>query len=346
MIEFKTLPKTMATAVKALEKEKDQTRRYGLAMVIDQDLREKPAASDLTVYDPIAHLLIDAALTQMAAPTDIFVWPGGGKPEEGVPRGDILGKGEARILPGRVSKGFHRTYIKTPKGSKVDRGFVGQTSHLNVAVAESDDELFKGLEKGEFWGIALHTIHIDGQFARGGVTFISPATGETPPRRERPAFIGLFRQLKPGLPWTVVSIEPMTVSDLRQQDVNMIAPNSPPGDYEKRLRLAVAMEEVRTINPTRKEFTAEEERIFNLGGVLDAAEVAWLDPYRLSENSMVRAAAELKAVQLGSPTTKTSIEFISKGIKHPVVLKWLNDAKTGADDKLAPVPAPAVDAGK
>lgn len=350
ILEFKTMPRTVDGLAKQLEKEKDAVRRMGLAMVLDQMLREKPETTDLKVYDEIGHLLLDKVLDQLAADTEVFEWPGGELQDEFAPRGDVLGKGEARIYPGRISKNFRRTYIKTPRGKRVDRGFRGQPCRVNINVPDSEDEYFKWVEK-EGFGIQMHSINIDGQYARAAMNFVSPGKGDKPPRHERPVFVAFFKQPKPGTPWTVLSIEQVTALDYREQEVNIIPPRSAQvSDWERKLRLAVWFEDVRTINPSRKAFTSEEERLFNLAGEgadkLEPAQLPLLEPYRMSDHPMVRAAAELKAIELGGATTPSTVDFILKTLKHPVAIARLKEARARASDAPPDAGAPRGDGGK
>jgi hypothetical protein len=161
---------------------------------------------------------------------------------------------------------------------------------VKVSTAKSPAEWHERVNsKG--WGAFLHGVkRLDG-VVRVGVTLLSPGReGAAAPKFERPVWIGFFAESeKPG-EFTLVNFEPARAKEQRDQETNLL-----PG------------EDVRVIDPSRTAFLGREQDIFQLNGQssspVDARSAKWLDPYRTSDSALVRAAAVLKAGQLGAEVT-------------------------------------------
>jgi hypothetical protein len=351
ILEFKGVPKTIPTIAEALPKEKkDATKRAALALSMDQLLREKPEVTDGKLYDDLTGTLINDVLEKMCEPSEVFSTEHG--PDHWNPRADVFFKDSVKIFPGRVSKEFRRKYTKKPMGKNIDRGYRGQPATVEFTSAASEDE-FQAWTDTKGWGMVIHEAHVDtaSGVARIGLTWVSPGTKETPGGHfERPAWVAFYKQPKPGVGmFQLLAVESETATDWREQPVNLVPPKTEPNDLERKLRLAVWMEDVRAL-PVRPAFSGDEEKIFNLDGEgdekLEAAQLPMLEAYRDSSSPMVRAATELKIFSLGGTAKVDNIEAVLKTMKHGAVKPKLEQLKAAPTPQPQAAADPIKDAGK
>lgn len=316
MIEFRSLPSSPKALVTALEKEKPGKWRDQLQWALETKLRD--VGTDLTDPDAVDALttqMFQAIFDDMAAPNDIWVWESGTSP-----RGDVLVRKTVLLLPGTNSSGYEHAFTVSPKGKRIDRGYLNTPCTVKVLVAKSPAEWHATVEtKG--WGAFLHGVkRLDG-VVRVGVTLLSPGKeSAATPTHERPVWVGFFTEGdKPG-DFTLVNFEPARAKDQRYQESNLM-----PEKYgkwteaQRRHVLAVRMEDVRTLNPGRTAFIAGEAKWFSLEGLsdsaVDAKSVKLLDPYRTSDAPLVRAAAVLKAAALGGEVAPKELVDVLTSVK-------------------------------
>ncbi len=342
MIDLRTVPKTIPNVSDALAKEKkDPNKRAAYALTLDDMLRSKPEA-DSRLYDELAGALINDVLDKMCEPTEVFATEV--DPDKWNPRAEVFFKTDVRVYPGRVSGEFRRKYTKKPMGKNIDRGYRGQPATFDFQVAANEPEFTRWTDaKG--WGVVIHEARFDSGVARIGLTWVSGGTKDKPGGHvEHPAWVAFYKQPKPGVgSFQLLSIEPETAVDWREQPINMVPAKTEPNELERKLHLSVWMEDVRAL-PVRLAFLGDEEKIFNLDGEgddkLEAAQLSWLEPYREHTSPMVRAAAELKIARLGGQWKPDNIETVLKFITHAAVKAKLEEQK-----KQPPPAAPELDAG-
>lgn len=348
ILDFRAVPKTLQSVAESLSKEKkDPAKRAALALTLDDMLRQKAEVTDGKLYDELAGVLINDVLDKMCEPGEVFSTEHG--PNSFHPRVDFWFKDAVKLYPGRVAKDFRRKYTKKPLGKNIDTAYRNQPLTLEFSSAASEDEFQQWTdEKG--WGVIIHEAHAEAGFARIGLSWVSPGSKEAPGGRvERPAWVAFYKQPKPGVgSFQLLAIESETSADWREQPLNLVPPKLEPSELDKKLRLAVRMEEVRAL-PARPAFKGDEEKLFNLEGEgpekLEAAQVGWLEPYRDSPWPMVRAAAELKVVSLGGAPKFENLDAILRGVKHGVVKAKLEELKKSAPAPAPAPAAPAADAG-
>jgi hypothetical protein len=346
LIDMRAVPKTVQSVSEALPRERrDATKRAALSLTLDDLLHQKPEVTDPKIYDELTAMLINDVLDKMCEPSEVFSTEHG--PEKWNPRADFFFRETVKLFPGRASKEFHRKYTKRPAGKNIDRGYRNQPLTLDFSTATTEDDFAQWTDtKG--WGAVIHEVRLDSGVARIGLTWVSPGTKEVPGAHfERPAWVAFYRQPKPGVgAFQLLAIEPETATDWREQPVNVVPPKTEPNDLERKLRLAVWMEDVRAL-PNRPAFRADEEHIFELDGEgdekLEAAQLPMLEPYRDASSPMQRAAAELKIAALGGTAKLDNVQGALREVKHAAVKARLEELAK----KLPPPDAePAADAGK
>lgn len=299
LIELRSLPQAPKALAAALAKEKPGALREALVSLLETKLREQGAeVSDPDELDALAAATFQKIFDDMAAPTEVWTWEG----DDG-PRGEVLIRERVLLLPGRTTSGFSRRYTVRPKGKRIDRGYLDTDCTVEVGVAKSEPDWHAWVER-KGWGAALHPVLATDDVARVVVSLLSPGTSGSPaPRHERPVWVAYFKKEKAG--WQVLDFQPATAKEQRLQEANVLPsdPKEKLTDAQRKLVLALRMEDVKLINPARTVFLGREASWFSLAGLtecpVDAKTLEWLDPYRTSEHPLVRAAAVLKVVSLG-----------------------------------------------
>lgn len=300
IIENKSYPSTAAGLAEALARTKDPRERITLGLMLDEKLRAKGAeVSDPAVLGPAFELVLDAALSQMAGPGEVWGWGAEGS----APRADVLCRQKVLAYPGRLPAGFSKSYTKKLEGKKLDRGLQGQSCTLTVTVAATEAAWHQAMDEGQSYGLVVHAAFQAEGVLRLGLHFVSPPRTSTyAPGRERPALVGFVRAPKKGeegVAWALVDVPPILAADWREQEVNLLAPKGRPTDAERRLKLSAWAEDVRTINPSRSDWRDGEQRLFLLRALpIEKKELGLLDRYRTGGSPLVRAAVELKRAEL------------------------------------------------
>lgn len=302
MMEFRNVPSSPRAMAKVLTTEKPGAFRNKVLDALESKLREKgEPLEDPDAIDAMTAVMFEKLLEDMAAATDVWVWEANDSP-----RGDLLIRQTVKLYPGQNSSGFTKAVTVSPKGKRIDRGYLNTPCTVEVSVAKGPADWHAETEKNGKWVAALHPVKQSEGVARVAVSLFSPGKGEPPaPRHERPVWLAFFKQEAAGAPWELLFFEPAVAKEQRLQETNLL-----PGDgkakltdAQKQLVLDLRMQDVRFINPERKTLTKDELKWVSLEGLsgspLDAKRVAWLDPYRLSEVPMVRAVAVLRTAQLG-----------------------------------------------
>jgi len=302
MMEFRSVPASPKAMAKVLATEKPGPFRSQVIDALEVKLREKGVPlEDPDAVDAMTGVMFERIFEDMAAANDVWVWEA-----NDAPRGDVLIRQTVKLLPGQNSSGFSKSVTVTPKGKRIDLGFLNTPCTVQVSVAKSEADWHAEAEKSGKWVAALHPVLTSEGVARVAVTLLSPGKAEPPaPRHERPVWVAFFKQEAPGQPWELMWFDPAVAKEQRLQEANLLPadPKVKLSDAQKQLVLALRMEDVRLINPQRKELSKDELKWVTLEGwsgtVLDAKHVAWLEPYRLSEAPLVRAVAVLRTAQYG-----------------------------------------------
>lgn len=319
MMEFRSVPASPKAAAQMLEKEKPGAFRSQLFFALEQKLREKGAELENSdAIDAMTGAMFEKILEEMAAPTDVWVWSG----DDG-PRGDVLIRKTLKLIPGRNSSGFTKTITVSPKGKRIDRGYLNTPCTVEVSIAKTEADWFAESEGRGNWVAHLHPVMASEGVARVAVQLLSPGRGDPPaPKHERPVWVGIFRQESDTAPWTLVAFDGYSAKEQKLQEANVLpdGPMSKLSDQQKQLVLALRMEDVRLINPNRKVLSQHEVKWVSLVGLngdmpVDAKHVAWLEPYRTSAVPMVKAVAILRAAQLGAPATVAEALWILETVK-------------------------------
>lgn len=299
LIEFKSLPQAPKAIAAALAKEKPGPMREALLSLLETRLREKGSeVSDPDQLDAIAATMFQKIFDDMAAPTEVWTWEG----DDG-PRGEVLIRGHVLLLPGLTTSGFSKRYTVKPMGKRIDRGYLNTECTVEVGVAKSEADWHQWIEK-KGWGAALHPVLATDDVARVVLSIFSPGTSASPaPRHERPVWVAFFKKEKGE--WQLLDFPPAAAKEQKLQEANALPadPKERLTDPQRRLVLALRMDDVKLLNPARTAFLGREASWFDLTGLtecpVDAKTLDWLDPYRASEHPLVRAAAVLKVVSLG-----------------------------------------------
>jgi hypothetical protein len=302
IMEFRSVPSSPKAMAKVLATEKPGAFRDKVIDALEVKLREKGAPlEDPDAVDAMTGVMFDRIFADMAADTDIWVWEANDSP-----RGDVLIRETVKLLPGQNSSGFTKTVTVSPKGKRIDRGFLNTPCTVQVSVAKSEADWHAEAEKRGKWVAALHPVMASEGVARVALTLLSPGKDDPPaPRHERPVWMAFFKQEAAGQPWELMWFDPATGHEQKLQEANLLPsdPKAKLSDAQKQLVLALRMEDVRLINPERKQLAKEELKWVTLEGwsgtPLDAKHVAWLEPYRASEAPLERAVAVLRTAQLG-----------------------------------------------
>ncbi|MEW5743293.1 MAG: hypothetical protein AB1938_30570 [Myxococcota bacterium] len=302
MMEFRSVPSSPKAMAKVLTTEKPGAFRDKVLDALEAKLREKgEPLEDPDAIDAMTGVMLDKIFEDMADATDIWVWEANESP-----RGDLLIRETLKLYPGQNSTGFTKSITVSPKGKRIDRGYLNTPCTVQVSVAKSPADWHAEAEKHGKWVAALHPVKQSEGVARVALSLFSPGRGDPPaPRHERPVWLVYFRQEAPGTPWEPLFFSPAEAKEQKLQEVNVL-----PGDgkakltdAQRQLVLDVRMQDLRFINPDRKTLTKEELKWVSLEGLttspVDAKRVAWLDPYRLSDVPLVRAVAMLRTAQLG-----------------------------------------------
>ncbi len=285
----------------ALEPMKPGPARDALMLQLDTKLREKGAPlDDPEQLDALAGLMFQRILEDMAAPGEVWTWEG-----DDAPRGDVLIREKLLLFPGRVSSEFKKDITVTPKGKRIDRSYADTACKVTVQPAKSEPE-WNGWVETKGWGAAMHEVKWMDDVARVAVTVTAPGKAGMPgPKHQRPAWIGYFKRPKKSEPWTVGLFAPTQAKEQKAAEANVSSLDAKvqATEQHKKLVLALRMEDVRMIPPTRTALTPHEANWFSLKGLtgspVDAKTQGWLEPYRADVSPMVRAAAVVKLLELG-----------------------------------------------
>ncbi len=321
LVEIRTLPSTVKGLAATLKTEKPGDFREALLWSLETKLREK--GTELTepdAIDAMTEALLGRIFEEMAAANDVWTWEG----QDG-PRGDVLIRGTVKLKPGRTSSGFDKKFTVSPKGKRIDRGYLNTPCTVQVVTAAGEAEWFEWVgSKG--WGAALHAVQVTDDVARVGLQLLSPGKADAPaPRHERPVWVAYFRRERPDAPWELFLFEPYTSKEQRTQESNLLPadPRAKLTDAQKKLVLALRMEDVRLLDASKAALSAKDYAWFTLHGLteapVDAKTVGWLDAYRTSDHPLVRAAAVLKAASLGGPVDPVELLDLRGQVKVKAV---------------------------
>jgi hypothetical protein len=286
-----------------LAKEKPGPFRRQLLTALEARLREKGAVlSDTASTDVLAGLMFGKIFDELAAPTEVWSWSS----EDGPPHGDVLIRKTVKVMPGVTSGAFLKTYTVSPRGKRIDRGFLNTPCTLEVSTAGSEAEWFDEVEQKSGWVASVQPVLVSENVARVAVQLLSPGRAEVPSaRHERPVWIGFFQREKDGAEWTLALFEPYTALEQKLQETNALPadPKEKLVDQQKQLLLSLRMHDLSLVNPARKVLAAQELKYVQLDGLtespVDAKHLAWLEPWRAAPNPLQRAVAVLRLHQLG-----------------------------------------------
>lgn len=318
MMEIRNVPSSPKAMAKVLATEKPGAFRNKVIDALETKLREKgEALEDPDAIDAITGVLFERVFEDMAAATDVWVWEANESP-----RGDVLIRKTVKLLPGQTTTGFLKSVTVSPKGKRIDRGYLNTPCTVEVSVAKSEADWHAEAEKNGKWVAALHPVkHAEG-VARVALTLLSPGKTEPPaPRHERPVWVAFFKQEAPGTPWELLFFDPATAKDQKLQEANVLPGDGKAklSDAQRQLVLALRMEDVRLINPNRKVLTKDELKWVSLEGLsglpVDAKHVAWLEPWRASEAPLQRAVAVLRIAQLGGEVKVAEVVDVLEKVK-------------------------------
>lgn len=302
MMEIRNVPGSPKAMAKVLATEKPGAFRGKVIDALETKLREKgEPLDDPDAVDAMTGVMFEHLFEDMAAQSDVWVWEANESP-----RGDVLIRGTVKLLPGQNTTGFKKSVTVSPKGKRIDRGYLNTPCTVELSVAKSAADWHAEVEKNGKWVAAVHPVKQLEGVALVAVSLFSPGKGEPPaPRHERPVWLAFFKQDAPGTPWELMWFDPAVAKEQKLQEANLLPGDAKAklSDAQKQLVLALRMEDVRLINPERKTLTKDELQWVTLeglsGAVVDAKHVAWLAPYLASESPMVKAVAVLRTAQLG-----------------------------------------------
>jgi biotin carboxyl carrier protein len=311
MMEFRNVPASPKAMAKVLATEKPGAFRSKVIDALETKLREKgEPLDDPDAIDAMTGVMFEHIFEDMAAANDVWVWEANESP-----RGDVLIRGTVKLLPGQNSTGFRKSVTVSPRGKRIDRGYLNTPCTVEVSVAKSPAEWHAEVEKHGRWVAALHPVKQLEGVARVAVSLFSPGKGEPPaPRHERPVWIAFFQQPAPGAPWELMWFDPAVAKEQKLQEANLLPGDGQAklSDAQKQLVLALRMEDVRLINPDRKTLSKDELKWVTLEGlsgpVVDAKHVACDSP-------MVRAVAVLRTAQLGGEVKVADVVGIIETVK-------------------------------
>jgi hypothetical protein len=348
MLELKSVPASPKAVLALLPKEKPGPFRRQLVSALDAKLREKGTPTDdADAIDALTTLMFERIFEDLAAPTDVWSWSG----DEGLPRGDVLIRGTVKLMPGHTSTGFVKSFTVSPKGKRIDRGYLNTPCTVEVSVAKSVADWFEEVEARGKWVAALQPVVVSEGIARVAVQLLSPGKAGELPRHERPLWVGFFKQEKPGAPWQPGHFEPYVALEQKLQESNVLPPDPKEKltEAHKQLVLAMRMFDLELINPARKTLSPSELKLVQLDGLtdspVDAKHVAWLEPWRKAEAPLVRAVALLRIAQLGGTVSGEELLFVLEAVKASAVqaealgalnrLVEASKAKVSAADRTA-----------
>lgn len=318
MMEFRSVPSSPKAMAKVLATEKPGAFRNKVIDALETKLREKgEPLDDPDAIDAMTGVMLEHVFEDMAAQNDVWVWEA-----NEAPRGDVLIRDTVKLLPGQNTTGFTKSVTVSPKGKRIDRGYLNTPCTVQVSVAKSEADWFAESEKNGKWVAAVHPVkQLDG-VAQVALSLFSPGKGEPPaPRHERPVWVAFFKQDAPGTPWELMWFDPAVAKDQKLQEANLLPGDGKTklSDAQKQLVLALRMEDVRLINPNRKTLTKDELKWVSLeglsGSVVDAKHVAWLAPYLTSDSPMVKAVAVLRTAQLGGEVKVADVVWVIETVK-------------------------------
>jgi hypothetical protein len=301
VVELRTLPTSPRAIALALKTEKPGPVHDSLFWSLEEKLRERgtePTSPESV--DAVVDILLGRIFDELAAPTDVWTWTG-----DDAPRGDLLIRKSLKLFPGRTTAGFTKSYTVSPKGKRIDRGYLNTPCTVEVTAAGSEADWHAWVEKTG-WGASIHPVLESEDVLRLALTLYSPGKLDAPtPKHERPVWVAYFRRENATTPWEMMEWASPTALTQKGQEANILPADGKPKLTEqmKKLILALRMEDVRRINPARTSFIGKEALWFTLYGLteppVDKTTVGWLDVYRTDANPLVRAAAVLKAQSLG-----------------------------------------------
>lgn len=314
MLEIKSIPASPRAALAMISKEKPGPFRRQLITALEARLREKGSVlNEPESVDALAALMFGKVFDEMAAPTEVWSWSG----DEGLPRGDVLIRKTVKLMPGATSKNFSKSYTVSPKGKRIDRGFLNTPCTLEVSVAKSDTDWYSEVEEKGGWVASLAPVQVSENVARVALQLLSPGkSGAVAPRHERPVWVAFFTRENDHADWSLALWEPWLVLDQKLQESNVLPadPKEKLVDQQKQLVLALRMHDLSLINPNRRVLTAHELKFIQLDGLtespLDAKHVAWLEPWRKAEHPVVRSVALLRIAQLGGTVSADELTSV------------------------------------
>lgn len=304
IFEVTSAPTTPRALLAAVGKEKPGPARQKLVQALDLRLREKGQPfEDPDGVDAITGAMFERIFDDMAAATDVWVWEA-----SAAPRGDVLLRETVKLLPGFNSSGFSRAITVSPKGKRIDRGYLNTPCTVTVSVAKSEADWFEEAEGRKRWTAMLHPVLQADGVVRAVVSLYSPSRAAPfAPRHERPVWVAYFAVPAAGAPWTPALFEPAAAKEQRLQEATILPadPKATLTDSQRQLVLALRLADVRAINPARKVLSKEELQWTSLTGLtgespVDAKQVAWLEPYWKDHSALVRAVALVRAFELGA----------------------------------------------
>jgi hypothetical protein len=318
MLEVRGVPSAPQAMARLLVTEKPGPFRAQVLDALLTRLREQgQPLEEPDAVDAMARVMFERALQDMAAATDVWVW----QPTE-APRGDVLIRETVKLWPGQTSSGFTAVVTVSPKGKRIDLGFLDTPCTVRVSVAKSEADWHAEAEQRGRWVASLHPVRqVDG-VALVALSLLSPSKGEPPaPRHERPVWLALFRRETVSGPWELVGFEPAVAREQRLQESNLLPGDGKAklSDAQRQLVLALRMHDVRLINPNRKALSAYELAWVSLEGlsgrVVDAKHVAWLAPWLTSDVPLVRAVALLRTAELGGEVKPADVVGVLQAVR-------------------------------
>lgn len=318
VFEIKTLPNKVKALATIVEREKGGDFRTQAVWALETRLREQGVVlAEPDAVDALLDEMLQRMVSDMSSSSDVYKNEG-----DDAPRADFIDAETALVFPGRNSSTFSKTYTARPVGKRLTRALYNKDCKLKVTVAKSAGEWFQHVEtKG--WGIAIDPVLVNDAVARVVVRLFSKGEGQVAfSRHERPVWVAFFKQEVDGGPWLPVLWNPVQAKLQRDQETTLLPvdPKAKPTDAIKQHVLSVRFGDLAFINPARSTLHETELKWTTLNGlsgtVVEAKNVAWLEPYRRSEGPLVRAAAILKGTGLGVSASSDELLDVISSVKH------------------------------
>lgn len=342
VIEVRHVASSPQGMVKQLAAEKPGPfRDKVMDALLTRMLTRAPPLDEPDAVDAMTRQMFDHIFADMAAANDVWVWEANASP-----RGDVLIRETVTLQPGRTSSGFTHAVTVSPAGKRIDRGYLNTPCTVRVSVAKSERDWHVEAETNGRWVAAVHPVLASEGVALVAVSLLSPTKGEPPaPRHERPVWVAFFEQGADGQ-WQPAWFDPATATEQRLQESNLFPAGAKKlSEGQRRLALALRMEDVRLINPARAALSKDELKwvtLEGLGGpVVDAKSRAWLLPWLESDSPLVRAVAAVRLARLGEAvkpmllvSALREVRALPVQVEARAALVDLVRAGTKADDEI------------